>query len=137
MRVFKIIIGGLMLTAMTLKGQDTAVTKYVFLDPYYFHLTYLKEDPALIADVRLPFEYRGKIIRDAINVPSGKVMSQLADTLSRDYSIFVYCTTDDRAKGAAELLYDKGFRKIYVLSGGIREWRKEDMPVVKGRKKRK
>ncbi len=43
------ISGGLMLTAMTLTGQDTAVTKYVFLDPYYFHLTYLKEDPALIA----------------------------------------------------------------------------------------
>ncbi len=87
--------------------------------------------------MRLPFEYRGKIIRDAINVPSGKAMSQLADTLSRDYSIFVYCTTDDRAIGAAELLYDKGFRKIYILNGGIREWKREEMPVVKGRRKRK
>jgi rhodanese-related sulfurtransferase len=137
MRVFKMILCGLMLTGLPLRGQDTATTKYVFLDPYYFHLTYLKEDPALIADVRMPFEYRGKIIRDAINVPSGKVMSQIADTLDRDYSIFVYCTTDDRARGAAELFYDKGFRKIYILRGGIREWRKEGMPVERGRRKRK
>jgi rhodanese-related sulfurtransferase len=31
-------------------------------------------------------------------------------------------------------LYDQGFRKLYNLEGGIAAWRKEKMPVAKGRR---
>jgi len=34
--------------------------KFKSLDPYYFHLNYLKEERALIIDVREPFEFRGR-----------------------------------------------------------------------------
>ncbi|MBK7478903.1 MAG: hypothetical protein IPI69_03630 [Bacteroidales bacterium] len=39
-------------------GQVTDSLKYISLDPYYFHLQYLKEDSAILIDVRLPFEFR-------------------------------------------------------------------------------
>ncbi len=116
-------------------GQVADSLKYISLDPYYFHLQYLKEDSAILIDVRNTFEYRGKIIRDAINIPSSKDMKNLTDTLTKNHALFLYCTTDYRSRRAAELLYDQGFRKLYNLEGGIVAWRKEKMPVEKGRRK--
>ncbi len=115
-------------------GQVADSLKYISLDPYYFHLQYLKEDSAILIDVRLPFEFRGRIIKDAINIPSSREMKKLTDTITKDRALFLYCTTDDRSRRAAELLYDQGFRKLYNLEGGIVAWKKEKMPVEKGRK---
>ncbi len=127
----------LLLNLFPAGGQVADSLKYISLDPYYFHLQYLKEDPAILIDVRLPFEFSGKIIRDAINIPSSKEMKKLTDTITKDHALFLYCTTDDRSRRAAELLYDQGFRKLYNLEGGIVAWKKDDMPVVKGKKERR
>jgi len=127
----------LLLNLFPAGGQVTDTLKYISLDPYYFHLQYLKEDPAILIDVRLPFEYRGKIIKDAVNIPSSREMKKLTDTITKDHALFLYCTTDDRSRRAAELLYDQGFRKLYNLEGGIVAWKKEKMPVTKGKKERR
>lgn len=123
------------LSYLPLEGQVADTAKYISLDPYYFHLQYLKEDSAIMIDVRLPFEYRGKIIRDAINIPSSREMKVLTDTITKDHALFLYCTDDYRSRRAAELLYDQGFRKLYNLEGGIVAWKKDKMPLEKGRRK--
>jgi rhodanese-related sulfurtransferase len=51
--------------------------------------------------------------------------------------LFLYCTSGFRSSKTAEKLYDKGFRKLYNLKGGITAWRKDGIPIVKGRIKRK
>jgi len=121
----------------SLNGQSDTSSKYISLDPYYFHLEYLKREPSLILDVREPFEFRGKRLREAINIPSSREMKALTDTLGRDNSIFLYCTTGFRSKRAAENLYEKGFRNLFNLEGGLAAWKKEDMPVVKGKVKKR
>jgi rhodanese-related sulfurtransferase len=121
----------------SLSGQPDTSSKYTSLDPYYFHLEYLKRDPSIIIDVREPFEFKGKRLREAINIPSSKEMKALTDTLDRNYSLFIYCTTGYRSKRAAEKLYDSGFRNLFNLEGGLSAWKKEDMPLVKGRVKKK
>ena len=121
----------------SLHGQSDTSSKYISLDPYYFHLEYLKRDPSIILDVREPFEFRGKRLREAINIPSSREMKALTDTLGRDYSIFLYCTTGFRSKRAAENLYEKGFRNLFNLEGGLAAWKKEEMPVVKGKEKKR
>ncbi len=110
--------------------------KYKSLDPYYFHLNYLKEEKALLVDVREMFEFRGKRLKDAVNIPSSGNLEFAADTISKDYALFFYCTTDYRSKRVAGKFYDYGFRKLYNLEGGIVGWRKEGMTVVKRRVKR-
>lgn len=107
--------------------------KYKSLDPYYFHLNYLKEDKALLIDVREPFEFRGKRLKDAVNIPSSGNLEFAADTIGKDYALFFYCTTDYRSKRVAAKFYDYGFRKIYNLEGGIAGWRKEGNPVERKR----
>lgn len=136
MRLFKCLILFCFASLISLDGQTSDSLKYKSIDPYYFHLEYLKNDPAMILDVRMPFEFRGRHLRDAINVPSSNQLNEMADTLSTDCYLFLYCTEGYRSKRAAEILYDRGFRRLYNLEGGIVAWRKEDMPVIKGRVKR-
>gem|GEM_PF-242469 len=120
----------------SLYGQADTSSKFISLDPYYFHLEYLKRDSSLILDVREPFEFRGKRLKGAINTPSSRDMKALTDTLDRHYSLFLYCTTGYRSKRAAEKLYEIGFRNLFNLEGGLAEWKKEEMPVIKGKVKK-
>jgi thioredoxin 1 len=137
MRFIYGLISLLITSSLPLTGQVPDSVKYESLDPYYFHLEYLKQDPALLLDVRMPFEFRGRRLKDAINIPSSRELNSMADTLGRDYYLFLYCTEGFRSRRAAEMLYDLGFRRLYNLEGGIVDWRKEGMPVVRGRHERK
>jgi rhodanese-related sulfurtransferase len=121
----------------SLVAQVPDSAKYKSLDPYYFHLQYLKEDSALMIDVREFFEFRGKRIKDAINIPSSGNLDFAGDTLNKNYALFLYCSTDYRSKRAAEFFFKKGFRKLYNLEGGIVAWKKDGFPVDKRRVKRK
>jgi rhodanese-related sulfurtransferase len=96
----------------------------------------LKTDSSILIDVREPFEFNGRRIKGAINIPASGNLDKAADTLNKDLSLFLYCTSGYRSSSAAVKLYNKGFRKLYSLKGGIAAWRKDRMPVVKGRIKR-
>ncbi|NSW94506.1 MAG: rhodanese-like domain-containing protein [Bacteroidales bacterium] len=117
------------------QGADSA--RFRSLEPYDFHMQYLRNDPAVIIDVRTKMEYRHNRIKDAVNLPSSQDLSNYTDTLSRDYHLFLYCTTGYRSRRAAEFLYEKGFRNLYNLEGGITAWNKDGMPLEKRRPKRK
>ncbi len=117
-------------------GQVPDSAKYKSLEPYDFHLRYLMTDSAILLDVREPFEFKRNRIRDAINIPSSGNLEKAADTLNTELSYFLYCSTDYRSRSAAEALYEKGFRKLYNLEGGIVAWKKDNMPVQKGRVRR-
>jgi thioredoxin 1 len=118
-------------------GQTPDSVKYQSLNPYDFHFQYLRTDSSILIDVREPFEFKGNRIKNAVNIPASGDLEQAADTLNKEFTLFLYCTSGFRSSNAAEKLYNKGFRKLVSLKGGITAWRKEGMPVVKGRVKRK
>ena len=115
-----------------LEAQAPDTARYISLEPYDFHLQYLRADSAILIDVREPFEFRGRRIREAVNIPSSGNIMRAADTLKKHYSVFLYCTTDFRSRKAAGMLFDKGFRRLFNLEGGIVAWKKDGMPVMKG-----
>ena len=118
-------------------SQDTADVSYYSLEPYDFHLKYLQNDPSVLIDVSTPMEFRHRRIRNAINLPSSKDLFNYTDSLNKTFHIFLYCTNDYRSRRAAELLYDRGFRNLYSLEGGIIAWKKDGMPIVRTKLKRK
>jgi thioredoxin 1 len=118
-------------------SQKADTVKYQSLEPYDFHLQYLKTDSAMLVDVREPFEFRGRRIKDAINMPSSGDLDFAADTIDKNYAMFFYCTTDYRSKRAAEIFAEKGFTKVYSLDGGIVAWKKDGFPVIRRKKKGK
>lgn len=119
-------------TIFPLEAQTSDSVRYISLEPYDFHLQYLRADSAILIDVREPFEFRGRRIREAVNLPSSGNITRAADTLKKHYSLFLYCTTDFRSRKAAEKLYDRGFRRLFNLEGGIVAWKKDGMPVMRG-----
>lgn len=123
----------LIATTALISAQVPDSLKYKSLDPYYFHLNYLKEDKALLIDVREPFEFRGKRLKDAVNIPSSGNLEFAADTIGKDYAVFFYCTTDYRSKRVAAKFYEYGFRKIYNLEGGMAAWRRDGNSVERKR----
>lgn len=108
--------------------------KFRSLEPYNFHLQYIKDDSALLIDVREFFEYRHSRIIGAVNIPSSGNLELSADTIDKTNPLFFYCYSGTRSERVARLFYDKGFRKLYSLEGGFVRWKKEKMPVEKRRK---
>lgn len=109
-------------------GQVPDSVKFRSLEPYDFHLEYLKEDKAVLIDVREFFEFKGKRIKDAINIPSTGNLEYAADTINKDRVLFLYCTTGYRSKNVARKFYDQGSFKIFSLEGGIVAWKKDGFP---------
>jgi thioredoxin 1 len=122
---------------LQLAGQTPDSVKYQSLDPYNFQQQYLRTDSSILIDVREPFEFKGNRIKNAVNIPASGDLERAADTLNKEFTLFLYCTSGFRSSNAAEKLYDKGFRRLVSLKGGITAWRKEGMPVIKCRAKRK
>ncbi len=128
----------LFLSSITfLNAQVPDSIKFQSLGPHKFQDQYQRTDSALLIDVREPFEFNGKRIRGAVNIPSSGNIERAADTLNKNYTLFLYCTSGFRSARIAKTLYDKGFRKLVSLKGGMIAWRKERMPVIKGNKKRR
>jgi rhodanese-related sulfurtransferase len=123
----------ILLHSFSLTAQVPDSLKYKSLDPYYFHLNYLKEDKAILIDVREFFEYKKSRIINAVNVPSSGNLEKTTDTISGDAHLFLYCTTGYRSKRVAIRLYELGVTHLYNLEGGIKEWEKEGMMVDKKR----
>ncbi len=137
MKSFHLAVLLLLVTVSTITAQVPDSVKFKSLPPYYFHLDYLKTDPALLIDVREFFEFRRSRIKDAVNIPSSNNMKKATDTISHDCSLFLYCTTDSRSDRVAKRLYDLGFRKLYSLEGGIVAWRKDGFPMEKKKRHRR
>jgi thioredoxin 1 len=126
----------LVLITGIISAQSSEPVKYHSLEPYDFHLAYLRADSAIMVDVREHFEFRGKKIRDAINIPSSGNLEFASDTISKNYSLFFYCTTDYRSRRVAEYFYDHGFHDVYNLEGGIVAWKKDGFPVTRRSRKK-
>jgi rhodanese-related sulfurtransferase len=109
--------------------------KFKSLGPYEFHLKYLKDDSSMLIDVREPRELR-KHIRGAVNIPSSGNLDFAGDTISKGRSLFIYCTQGDRSRHVAIVFYDKGFRKLYNLEGGLVAWKKDGFPLTRKKSKK-
>jgi rhodanese-related sulfurtransferase len=112
-----------------LRGQVPDSLKYISVGPFEFQKTYELYDKALYIDVREFFEYKKSRIKNAVNIPSSGDLESVADTLSKESSLFLYCTSDWRSIRVAKFFFEKGFTKLYSLNGGINAWKKEGYPV--------
>ncbi|MEM9647186.1 MAG: rhodanese-like domain-containing protein [Bacteroidota bacterium] len=81
------------------------------------------QDVQLI-DVRTPEEYNLGYIGDAINFDINnqeQFLEQIA-SLDKEEPVYLYCKMGGRSNRAAELMKEKGFKKIYDYSGGYQDW---------------
>jgi rhodanese-related sulfurtransferase len=131
------ILAGLLFFYNSATGQVPDSLKYISLRPVDFQKAYQNSDKAVLIDVREFFEYRKSRLEDAVNIPSSGNLQTSADTLSKESSLFLYCTSGFRSRKVARYFFDRGFIKPYSLDGGIIAWKKEGLPVNKKKVRKK
>ena len=85
-----------------------------------------------VLDVRTQREYDQVHLQDAHLLPVGDLQRKVSELDEhKDHPIFVYCRSGNRSTVAAKILLDNGFKRIYNLRFGMKEWQREKLPVVK------
>jgi rhodanese-related sulfurtransferase len=91
-----------------------------------------KNTGTVILDVRTPEEYQTGHLKNAILLDiSEQSFSASLDKLDKSKAYYVYCQAGGRSTTAAEIMAEKGFKKVYNLSGGIAAWKKAQKTVEK------
>jgi thioredoxin len=86
----------------------------------------------LILDVRTPNEYYSGYITGATLIPLQQLSQRLSEIRQyKDREILIYCRSGNRSTVASEILIEKGFKKLYNLSTGIKGWMKEGFKIEK------
>jgi rhodanese-related sulfurtransferase len=94
--------------------------------------TLIKDEHAIILDVRTPEEYAEGHLPGAINIDyRNEKFEEGLDTLNKDLVYDVYCRSGNRSLESTEIMKKKGFKNIYHFEGGFTEWEKKGFPVVK------
>ena len=137
MKRLYILISGFFVWGCLIYSQTPEPVKYQSLEPYDFHLQYLKADSALVIDVREYDDFRKSRIKDAINIPYTEGLDISADTLDKKDALFIYCYAGGRSQKAAAFFYEKGFRRLYSLKGGMGAWRADKMEIDRKKLKKR
>jgi len=89
-------------------------------------------DGFVILDVRRDSEYREGHLENALNLDyytSG--FADELDKLDKDKSYLVYCRSGSRSSGAARMMEELSFKKVYTMLSGITDWQDEGFSVVR------
>ncbi len=99
----------------------------------------LVENPgrALIVDVREPQEFSAGHVPGAINIPRGRIESQIwdyvgsSDKADKERPIILQCQSGKRATLASQALQELGFTQTTVVRMNLDDWQKVGNPFVK------
>ncbi len=92
----------------------------------------IRTKPVLILDVRTPEEYREGHIKGSILIPVQdleKEYTKISDHIHNP--VLIYCRSGNRSVTASNILVSKGFKNLYHMKGGIKDWVKHRMPLEK------
>lgn len=92
----------------------------------------VNREDALILDVRDKKEFDAGHIVNAVNIPYSALEGRLSELKKhQERPVVVACKMGQHAGTAGTLLRKNGFEDVRRLTGGIAEWRNQNLPVVK------
>jgi rhodanese-related sulfurtransferase len=93
----------------------------------------VNREGALVLDVRDSKEYGSGHIVGAVNIPHGTLAGRLTEIEKyKDKPVAIVCKMGQHAGVVGTQLRKAGFAHVTRLSGGMMEWRNQNLPVVKG-----
>ncbi len=91
-----------------------------------------KQDNIVLIDVRTPAEFEQGHLENSVNINiSDSSFEEEIGKLDRTQPVYVYCKVGGRSAKAASILQEMGFEEVYDLKGGIQNWERRGMKVVK------
>ena len=86
----------------------------------------------IIIDVRTPEEFSEAHIGNSINIDFySETFREDLDRLDKGKTYFIYCRSGNRSGQAMQITKELGFKEVYNLSVGIKEWISAGLPIVK------
>jgi len=91
----------------------------------------LREEGALILDVREQFEWDENHIPGATLIPLGELSNRLNE-LPTDQEIVVVCRSGNRSLTGRDILLKAGFENVVSMNGGMNDWTASGYETVSG-----
>jgi rhodanese-related sulfurtransferase len=91
----------------------------------------MREQGALVLDVREPHEWEAGHIPGAILIPLGELKDRI-DELPQDQDIIVVCRSGNRSATGRDILIDAGLTQVTSMAGGMKDWFNEGYEMVMG-----
>lgn len=107
-----------------------APTPLPAVDPVAAH-ELMREQRALLVDVREADEWTELRIPGAVHIPLGRLRERAAE-IPRDRPVILQCQSGNRSAGATRALLDLGFTNVRNLEGGISDWAADGLPLERG-----
>ncbi|WP_111672002.1 rhodanese-like domain-containing protein [Algoriphagus litoralis] len=86
----------------------------------------------MLIDVRTPEEVAEGHLPGALNINFlGENFSEEIQTLNKNKTYLLYCRSGSRTRKAADQMQKAGFKKVYMLEGGITAWNEAGKPIEK------
>ena len=93
-----------------------------------------QENPEfVIIDVRTPEEFAEGHIEGAINIDFySETFQDELDILDKNKTYLIYCRSGGRSGSALDIMEALNFREVYNMTGGIIQWKAEELPTTQG-----
>ena len=85
---------------------------------------------ALIIDIRDSESFNAGHITASKNIPQNELTRRINEITNIDKSVILVCDMGNISPNAGEALKKEGFEDIYLLKGGINQWRMDNLPLV-------
>lgn len=89
-----------------------------------------KQDEILLCDIREPDEHNRERIGEAINTPLSSFHSEDLRRLSKGKTLVFHCQSGNRTKMNANKFANLGHETVYILTGGITDWKKAGFTTI-------
>jgi rhodanese-related sulfurtransferase len=89
----------------------------------------VRDEGAVILDVREPEELDEVAIPDVTHIPLGQLSAE-SDELPRDRDLFVICRSGVRSAYATQFLMQSGFDRVRNITGGVIDWAQAGLPII-------
>lgn len=113
-------------------GPSAMAGELITIPPSQAH-AYLQNTPnVFVLDVRTQREFNKGHLENAVLIDYYRrdFRKRIAD-LDRDEPYLIYCHSGARSKAALRLMRALGFEDIRHVGGGIRDWAREGLPIVR------
>ena len=91
----------------------------------------INHDDGAVLDIRDKKEFEAGHIVDAINIPLASLATRITELEKRKLKpVIVVCKMGQQSGEACKLLKKEEFPEIVRLSGGISEWKAQNLPLV-------
>ncbi len=108
---------------------ESLLNKFESISPL-MAVTKMNDESTVIIDVSEENEFASGHIENAVNAPFGN-FDQHSDKLApyKSSPVIVVCQTGARSASACKKLSKMGFENILNMTGGIRSWKENNLPI--------